>query len=447
MRTDKKQKEEKIKMIGNHKVKNQIVSTCFLLCLVLISPLLMSNASANYSSEEEKRVADIDLRYETRKAEMELTHGEYATWSIEAKAELDQMLIDENYPIGDFVINTLPNPTDIQEHHAIELATSEIKEKLNPNFDKKNFETLLSFFSIPSENQRLWVVEFINSSDQDEEKYIVEFTSPNKQVELCAYYVNGIMKKSSFGSKAQAEGIRDEGSINSYRTTVIKHAKQFMMDQYGFEEDALIYFNSNAKWSEERGEWIVNFTSNKYNPSKVGTYTIVVNGETGLVIDYVWDLELDYQKQGPKDPWKLADLWSSYEYNRFANLKIESQNIIDQAGGENKMSFEQHAAYDSLYRSAGYDRKQYFRGLPSSSDASPQEIKYLIQETVKEKYHIASEKFNRAEWKLAFDVSDSSNHYWRVILLLDEGTVYIRAEVDAHGTRVYEIEMIEGNNG
>lgn len=448
MSSGKKQMEERIKMIRKNRLFNKKLMVCIMLCLFLFVPMLMTNAIGNPANLKEQHIADIDERYEKLKNEMENTYGEYATWSIEVKAELDKLLIDENYPIGDDVLNVLPGPEDVSQQEALIFASNEINKEFSLEISPIDFDTQLSFFYIPIEDQKLWVIEHIKNSDSGEEKYIVEFTSPDKKVILCAYYVNGIMV-----NPLQADGktgFKEEPLQNSIavnKEVATTQAIKKMKAYYGFEDNSLEYFDSTTEWSEEKNAWLVTFKSTYYNPSKVGTYVFIIDGTTGELTHNSWDLEKAYQKQGPRTPWKLAELWSSYEYNQYSALKIRTNQIIEQAGGKHNMSFEQQAAYDTLYRDAGYDRNQYYRCLPSSSDASVEIVKELIQEKVSEKYGITSEQFRDAQWIPSFDVSNPNEHRWKVILLLNDGDIYIQAETDASGVTILNLVRKTEKNG
>lgn len=94
-----------------------------------------------------------------------------------------------------------------------------------------------------AKNEGIWIVEYYPS---EEEKYVVEFSYPSYKLELCAFYIHGMMKymmdtfsiRSSIPSSSQ-----NTGSLISAFTIGWEDMKQ----HYGFYEETYPLFGFSGE--------------------------------------------------------------------------------------------------------------------------------------------------------------------------------------------------------
>jgi hypothetical protein len=226
-------------------------------------------------------------------------------------------------------------------------------------------------------------------------------------VELCQLYHNGVAQPLKT-EEAAIEGSKTSATSFVSKDQASKIAWIEMKSKYGFEENVFTYFDICAEEADNPPVWEISFISNNYNPAKVGTYHVTIDRVSGSVLSVTWDLEEEYNNQGPSEPWRSAELWSAYEYNQYAKLRQAAKAIIGKAGDRYSLSFEQQAEYDLLYRQAGYDRTEYYHGLPGEFDISLNEALQIAKDSICEKYKIARDLIDQSTITYEFDVSDEA---------------------------------------
>ena len=394
------------------------------------------------------RLTSFQQTYEQKRTAMETQMGDYVSWSIADKAALDQIYIKEQYPLVDQVINILPDSKDVTEAEAVQFATDCITTKYAIDSAALNqYSKRESFLEMPRHEEKLWIIEFWQYEGTEDENYIVEFRSPSKRVQLCQLYINGI------ALVPETESVTWEASPTPAPASIsedqaCKIAWDEMKSKYGFEEIVSSYFNVRAEETDNPSMWNISFTSNSYNPAKVGMYCISVDRIKGDVVSTAWDLEAEYRKQGPCEPWRCAELWSAYEYNQYAHLRQAARAIVAQAGDQWSLSFEQQAQYDGLYRQAGYDRTEYYHGLPGEFDLSQDEATQIAKDAVCKKYKIDHSLVDQPVITYEFDVSDEALYKWRIrILVSGESEMMYTLEIDSRTGEILKMTAQPGSNG
>lgn len=394
------------------------------------------------------RLTSFQQTYEQKRVAMETQLGDYVSWSIADKAALDQIYADEQYPMGDQVISILPGSKDVTEEEAVQFAADCIAAKyaIDP-IALNQYSKRESFLKIPGHEEKLWIIEYWKYEGTEDENYIVEFRSPSKSVQLCQLYKSGIALASETKSvNIEVDPTPAPASIS--KDQACKTAWDEMKSTYGFDEGVYCYFNVQVEETDNPSVWNISFTSNSYNPAKVGTYRINVDRIKGDVVSTAWDLEVEYRKQGPRDPWRSAELWSAYEYNQYAQLRQAAKAIVAQAGDQWSLSFEQQAQYDGLYRQAGYDRTEYYHGLPGEFDLSQDAATQIAKDAVCKKYKIDHSLVDQSVITYEFDVSDEMLYIWRIrILVSGESEMMYSIEIDSRTGEILKMIAQPGSNG
>ena len=226
---------------------------------------------------------------------------------------------------------------------------------------------------------------------------------------------------------------------------IIEIAQMALKEEYGLTDDALRFFDATTNMGTDG--WMIVFKSNTINPKTVGTYTVAYSQEGPCVDKTEWEYDSIYPNQERQTYWKDNEIWGAYEMNCFAQLRIQTRRMIEEAGGENHLSFEQQAEYDRLYREAGYDRTRYYHGVPGVGDLEFGDALSIAKEAVANGWGVPSGKLEGCEVLYEFDVSDADQYVWRIRLLLDNGDKMYTVELDSETGEVLRKSISTGSNG
>ena len=377
--------------------------------------------AAHWPMERVNRLLSFEADREARRAEKEAAEGPFEAWPLRDKAAFDEEILTQGYPRGDFVVNILPDAEDIPESGALAMAQAEA-ERMGAKEEERAAEQI-SFFLMPDDS-REWLIALRGG-------YTVEIASPSGEVLSCA-------------GPEKSEREESENTALAADGDWIQAAWEAMKETYGLIEETRPFFS--AQLEGENGGAKVTFTSKHYNPRLAGDYVFTLRGETGEILSSQWTLQEAYAQQGKAEPWRAARLWSAYEFNQEALLREKGRKIMAEAGSEVSwgMDFEHQAAYDTLYREAGFSRETYFHGLPTALDIPKEEAVFLAAQAVKEKYGAAEETLELAGPALAFDVTDPDAPVWRVSFL-DRESMYAVALSGAGGQVLSCVRMDAGN--
>lgn len=382
----------------------------------------------------------FDQQVQERKNELELTLGAYDTWTLQDKAELDKIYLEYGYPYGDTPINVLPEESDLSAEDAISFARVCIEDTYR--IDKNvlsDFRIEQTLFKIDGANEKLYIIEFHNPNGS--EYYAVEFSSETKTVDLCAHYVNQVYVPPRPNTEEETSVVNEPIVPDN----LIEVAKKALNEEYGLTDNALRFFDTTVI-SANNG-WEIAFESNTINSRIVGTYTVFYSQAGNCVEKIEWEFDSIYPKQEKQTYWKDSEIWGPYEMNCFAQLRIATRTIVNEAGGENHMSFEQRAEYDRLYREAGYERSDYYHGVPGVGDIELDEALRIAKEAVASKWRVSQDELDSCDVLYEFDVSDPDQYVWRIRLLLDNGDKMYTVELDSETGDVVEYYKGIGTNG
>jgi hypothetical protein len=391
------------------------------------------------------RLLAFPAQYEQRRAEMEQTLGVFESWNLEDKATLDKMYLYIGYPVDGIALNVLPDDEDYSYQEAVKQTMASIEKNYFVDVDVLDtWDRHASLFQFADQTEKLWVITLLNPDNAINERYVVELRSPSGAIELCARYLNEQIVQ----PEQKSTLVETEPGTTSTDEHILMVAWESMKSTYGFEDVTRPYLDAIITKDEEQETYTVAYRSNNYNPRKIGDYTIVLDAETLNILRTDWSLKESYQNQGSTTPWKTADLWSAYEYNQYATLRMETKAIVEQAGDQWSMSFEQQAAYDALYRQAGYDRTQYFHGVPSALDIPLEAAIKIANGAIENQFQIDQNILEQAELTYEFDVSDETLCKWRLRVLVTssgEETMYI-VVIDSRSEKVLSISAQPGSN-
>lgn len=296
-----------------------------------------------------------------------------------------------------------------------------------------------TLFRMEGAKERLYIIEFHHQSGS--EYYAVEFSSETKTVDLCAHYVNQVYIPPQPHTEEEIS-VKVEPVIPDH---LVEDAKEALKEGYGLTDNALRFFDTTVIAANDG--WEIVFKSNTINPRTVGTYTVFYSRAGNCVEKAEWEFDSIYPHQEKQTYWKDNEIWGPYEMNCFAQLRIAGRTIVNEAGGENHMSFEQQAEYDRLYREAGYSRTQYYHGTPGIRDITFEDALSKAKGAVANKWHISQEELDSCDVIYEFDVSDPDQYVWRIRFLIDNGEKMYTVELDSETGNILKRYVGVGTNG
>ena len=385
-------------------------------------------------------LATFDQEIQTKKTELELTRGEFSTWTLQDKAEFDRVYLDSGYPYGDMPLNVLPEECDLSAEDAVVFAAVCIEGTYGVDRSMlSGFCVKQTLFRIEGAKERLYIIEFHHQSGS--EYYAVEFSSETKTVDLCAHYVNQVYIPPQPHTEEEIS-VKVEPVIPDH---LVEDAKEALKEGYGLTDNALRFFDTTVIAVNDG--WEIVFKSNTINPRTVGTYTVFYSQAGNCVEKTEWEFDSIYPHQEKQKYWKDNEIWGPHEMNCFAQLRIAGRTIVNEAGGENHMSFEQQAEYDRLYREAGYSRTQYYHGTPGIRDITFEDALSKAKAAVANKWHISQEELDSCDVIYEFDVSDPDQYVWRIRFLIDNGEKMYTVELDSETGNILKRYVGVGTNG
>lgn len=207
----------------------------------------------------------------------------------------------------------------------------------------------------------------------------------------------------------------------------IEIARNAMKETYGFTDDTLTLFESDTAIGElgvgehEDDTWGVVFTptpatgilwTSEENP--LGRYVVAVRDETGEVLETRWNVNVEdtaaytsgtwgqaKSYRAELLPWVLELVRQGDAYQR----KWEAQAAITPGSP----SVEDEAAYDKLFRDAGFDPSQYNHVLPQTGDLSREQALDVAARALEEQFGVSRKTFDASAFAYD-DLTQEDDH-------------------------------------
>lgn len=265
---------------------------CGVLCLCLVGGLFPARALETEAPEE--AVYEEAMRqYYLRRAEMLTDLGQYHTWTLENKAELDDMMHRAGY--WD-IHHIVPGEEDLSEAEAIAAGKEAILEAYDfvtaAELDRYAVYTDLYRLSPEDDTpQRLWILQYETPADDAEEgTFRVEMDSPSGVIELCLWYpgvLTGLLQETQQPAKAEFSQVPPAGATIS-EAEAVRIAREAVLRQYGVSdgitEHILRGFWASIWLREDQNLWQVEFQSPDAEvQGALGGYMVYISPKTGEV--------------------------------------------------------------------------------------------------------------------------------------------------------------------
>lgn len=435
-------------------------------------------------------------------------NGNIRSWTLEEQAEFDQMLADaseQGMPVS--VLRVAPEEGDISEADAIERAKEAIVHKYGVDIESlAQYETQISFYKYASEDEKQYRVNFGTSYKLDDPgvwamdvAYSVALYSPSGTVQHCVWNgdkedrplpdgplvdyeeaVKEFVEEGSFAlltpeRKADvSQRIIDAGygayidnrqyvaptSEDISQEDSIISAGNAMRETYGFVDDTLTLFSVGAALLYEDGVrvWHIIYTPDLDDwcwmlVEPMGTYEACVAANSGDVTSVTWSLaDAHVDEPYTERTWGTADAYDGRMLPWVAAL-IDKVTLIVERNDEDFWMLEEPmqeiAAFDQVFRDAGFDREIYYHGVPDEHCIPEQQALKNAKKAVCEQFQVSNIRLDNATVITWFSVADPDQPQWSFsIRMNDDGRQDdYGVLLDAQTGEVIHIGYISAGNG
>ena len=361
--------------------------------------------------------------------------------SLEEKAALDAPLM-EVQEIG-LLINIVPEKDDISVEMAKEIAMKAVTEKYGVSEEalaKKKID--ISFYLYGGTDRR----EYRISMDDLDSSYVINISSPDGNVTYCRWMVSeenrtlpegdlslyaeaaqeyvttgafdllDAAEKSEVAARYEAAGLGDllpkqyilpKHNALSEKEAIEK-AAEAAQATFGLKGNWQSLFQVRSAMIKEQDRSLWQITWLPYNMGnwhwpdvdKLGEYKATLSVETGEIFSCEWSLLNVDTGNYTEETWGQAQAYSADMLPWVLNLLEQAQQILEKYPGStnlDEMSPEDRAAYDALFRSAGYDLAFYRNTLPNEKDISQEDAAALALEAIQTVYQVDGSALVRGE--------------------------------------------------
>ena len=361
--------------------------------------------------------------------------------SLEEKAALDAPLM-EVQEIG-LLINIVPEKDDISVEMAKEIAMKAVTEKYGVSEEalaKKKID--ISFYLYGGTDRR----EYRISMDDLDSSYVINVSSPDGNVTYCRWMVSeenrtlpegdlslyaeaaqeyvttgafdllDAAEKSEVAARYEAAGLGDllpkqyilpKHNALSEKEAIEK-AAEAAQATFGLKGNWQSLFQVRSAMIKEQDRSLWQITWLPYNMGnwhwpdvdKLGEYKVTLSVETGEILSCEWSLKDVDAGNYTEETWGQAQAYSADMLPWVLNLLEQAQQILEKYPGStnlDEMSPEDRAAYDALFRSAGYDLAFYRNTLPNEKDITQEDAAALALEAIQTVYQVDGSALVRGE--------------------------------------------------
>ena len=361
--------------------------------------------------------------------------------SLEEKAALDAPLM-EVQEIG-LLINIVPEKDDISVEMAKEIAMKAVTEKYGVSEEalaKKKID--ISFYLYGGTDRR----EYRISMDDLDSSYVINISSPDGNVTYCRWMVSeenrtlpegdlslyaeaaqeyvttgafdllDAAEKSEVAARYEAAGLGDllpkqyilpKHNALSEKEAIEK-AAEAAQATFGLKGNWQSLFQVRSAMIKEQDRSLWQITWQPYNMGnwhwpdvdKLGEYKATLSVETGEIFSCEWSLLNVDTGNYTEETWGQAQAYSADMLPWVLNLLEQAQQILEKYPGStnlDEMSPEDRAAYDALFRSAGYDLAFYRNTLPNEKDITQEDAAALALEAIQTVYQVDGSALVRGE--------------------------------------------------
>lgn len=292
---------------------------------------------------------------------------------------------------------------------------------------------------------------------------------------LGAFAVQPAEEKIRIVERMESEGhedlimhcVSDDLLVNqqSDESRLIDAADDAMFLAYGLNDEALAFFDVHVSSAQVNGEsyFIIEYCPSMVDAEwgwnwdmfvskKIGTYTVLLKSNVN-------DARIVWSKAGiwedgeySESTWGTAPAYHSKLLPMAHALRSSIERLVSKYPEDTTIydySFEDRAAFDTLFREAGIDANQFSSALPADGDLSYEEALALAKEAVLAEMPTALTPLDNADVTAMFDVSNPYETIWRFsfFFIHDGIEVDIGVAMDSKSGEIILTNVVTGGNG
>lgn len=411
----------------------------------------------------------------------------YEALTLEEKAALDAPLLE--VPNSDLLINILPTDNDVTVEAAAQIAHDAVKEKYGVSEETLSaYQISTAFHQYGSTERREYRIDLTSVEGAD--TYVVYIASPEGKVAYCRwmvleenrtlpegdlrlyddaaqeYITTGAFDLLNAGEKEQVAARFEAAGLSSLLPSdyipqinqvlseddAVRIATTAVEDAFGLQDSWQELYQMRTMHTTYQDQQIWEIVWQPYNKGnwhwmdadKLGTYTVKLNASTSSILACDWSLQGTDTALYTETTFGKAMAYSAYTLSWINGLLDRSQLILnkyDPSANLEDMSLEDRAAYDELFRNAGYSGKQYPSLLPNVKSIPQEDAAAIALEAIKIAYDMDVDSLMRGEaFQEGFEQFESDNGLvpvWKIYYWNDTDVYVVLVNAD-HG----EIEQI-----
>lgn len=373
--------------------------------------------------------------YEAQSAELESLNT--SDWTLEQWAAYDAALGPElQNALG--ATHILPTEDDITPEEAIALGRKAVQEKFG--FSEQELAAYepkyLSFLYYAQDGERQYFFTLASEANGKwKDSFSIRVPSPAGEVicgwlateesrlpagDLSAYpeavkvYVReglfaglSAQEKVEVGARVEAAGLGGLLPETGYaapqdgefpEADVPAAARAALARDYGFTDAGLTFFELHVSLLEQEGQRIYQcafsprleeITWALDRESLLGAYTVTLLAATGEPLSSGWTLDGQVDDAGyTEETFGQSDVYSARMLSWLRGLLDAGNAILEKYPEEDRypewMSLEDAAAYDQLFRDAGFDPQRFSHVLPEDSDIDEARARAVARQALKD---------------------------------------------------------------
>lgn len=459
--------------------------------------------STIWGHKQIQQVLSMDEAYMTKLRTLIEEKGYTDFWTLEERAELDQMLVDTGYWPADRYINVLPSEEDLTAEEATALAKEAVAQKYGVSGEALDERRLfMSFMKSAQTEQPFYIIYWTYDTEltymMEPNDFNVMVYSPSGDIGHCirsampetfrlpegslAEYEEAVrefiewgafetltneekadvarrMREAGFGELLNGVIYTDPSTSDVTEADAIEAAQTALEEAYGLTEAMWSLFEVQTSHVREAGkpvwhvdlghDWRVFYRPYPYE-EKIGTYRAIIDAQTGEALDTIWSLQ-DVPVTGvyTENTWGQAIAWNAdlLAYALTLDEKLAAFMAENETDGE--WTLETAAAYNQMVRDAGFDREMYSSGLPAEGELQQEAAEAILFEAIRNEYGLSEEALAGYRVAASFSVADPERPVWNISLYSTSmgKEDFYNATIAAQGGEILVLEYVAQGNG
>ena len=411
----------------------------------------------------------------------------YEALTLEEMAALDAPLLE--VPNSNLLINILPTDNDVTVEAALQIAQDAVKEKYGVSEETLSaYQISTAFHQYGSTERREYRIDLISANGTD--TYVIYISSPEGKVTYCRwmvqeenrtlpegdlrlyadaaqeYITTGAFDLLDADEKEQVAARYEAAGLSAFlpadyipqikqalsEADAVRIATTAVEDSFSLQGSWQGLFQMRTMHKAYQDQQIWEIVWQPYHKSnwhwmdadKLGTYTVKLNAGTGSILACDWSLQGTDTTRYTETTFGKAMAYNAYTLPWINDLLDRAQLILnkyDPSANLEDMTLEDRAAYDELFRNAGYSGKQYPSLLPNAKSISQEDAATIALEAIRIAYDMDVDSLMRGEaFQEGYEQFESDNGLvpvWKVYYWNDTDAYVVLVNAD-HG----EIEQI-----